>query len=260
VITRLFISYYYEKNAVRRREINACLERNLSCELLHHICVLVEGDCSPPFESPKLLTRRIASRPTYEHYFSWVNELTENEDTAIIANSDIVFNQTLHPLLQRIPRTCCAALSRWDVQSNGIAKLFDRNDSQDVWVFKGPVRAVRSNFLIGVPRCDNRILHELRAAGYHVINPAFSVETLHLHSGERTEYPAFIDGPHVSPPYSYIWPHNLLSLPSTIWWNLLHPSARIKWRFDPRYFANTGPMRALSKLLHAFYHRRNNAR
>ena len=59
------------------------------------------------------------------------------------------------------------ALSRWDTADTIKPKLYNRNDSQDVWVFKGPVKPeLKANFPLGVPRCDNKLHFELQEAGY----------------------------------------------------------------------------------------------
>jgi len=253
VSASLFTSYYPEKNAVRRQEIDDCLRRNAECALLQRICLFVEGGATLPVVSPKIQVRPISNRPTYSDFFGWINEISGPDETAIVANSDICFDRSVVALLWTLDSNACAALSRWDVLPDGCGRLFDRADSQDVWVFRGPVRPVVGNFPVGVPRCDNRILYELRAAGYRVVNPAFSVRTLHLHSGERSEYPAIIQGLHVPPPYNYLWPHNLLSLPATIWWNLRHPTARIRWRVDQRAFESTLPVRIVRRLLRSCY-------
>ncbi len=231
---RLFTSYYAESNRVRLREILNCLQRNLDCNLFGEVCLFLEGECEIPLESAKLTVRRTAQRPQYADYFQWANQIASDRDITVVANSDICFNQTLVPLFRLLSSDCCAALSRWDLLIDGTERLFDRADSQDAWVFRGKIESTVSDFCVGIPRCDNRILYELRAAGYQVINPAFSVKALHLHQGARSEYPGDIQGPSVSPPYAYLFPHNLFTLPETLYWNICNPRQRIEWRIDPR--------------------------
>jgi len=145
-------------------------------------------------------------------------------------------------------RNQSAALARWEIAPENLTHLLDRNDSQDAWIFKGRIRSVVSDYLMGVPRCDNRLLHELRRAGYEVINPAFSVRAHHLHHGERGEYPGEIQGLHVDPPYAYLWPHNLLSLPATLWHRFCHPESKLGWRIDWRKLQRSLPWRAVKRL------------
>lgn len=252
MVVRLFTSLYPERDPVRRTEIAECLQQNADCALIDQICLFVEGETSLPAQSPKISQRPVCTRPRYVDFFDWANAVAAADDISIVANSDIFFNATLSPLFAVLDENRCAALSRWNVIQDGGAELFDRADSQDVWVFRGKIKRMVSDFCVGIPRCDNRILHELQVAGYQVINPAFSIKTFHLHSGDRTEYPAVINGPHVAGPYAYLWPHNLLSLQRTVLWNFLHPAAKVSWRPDRRGIAAISPFRIVRRILRSF--------
>lgn len=242
---RLFTSYYRERSSSRDSELLECLGRNLRSDVIGEICLLLEGVDAPPIEHRKLSVRRHTTRPTYADFFRWAKQLALSPtDVAVIGNSDIYFDRSLIPLARSLQPEQCAALTRWNQTSSGQWALFDRNDSQDAWVFKGALRQISGDFPVGVPRCDNRILHELRAAGYEVVNPAFSVRSYHLHSGEREEYRQENLEHFVDPPYAYLWPHNLWSLPRTILHNVLHPKSRVSWRLDRRRLAETKPFRA----------------
>ena len=246
---RLFTSCYPEKDPARRAELTYSLEKNLSSSTLDAVYVFLEGIETAWSISPRLNAMPILHRPRYSDFFGWANELRgSDDDVAIIANSDIFFDSSLTILAERLKPNQCVALSRWDLHSDGHSKLFDRNDSQDVWVFKGRIRPVVADFCVGIPRCDNRILHELRAVGYEVINPAFSVRAFHLHEGERAEYSAQIEGLHVDPPYAYLWPHNLYSLPATVIHRLCHPDSTLGWRFDWRKLQRTVLCRVWKKV------------
>jgi hypothetical protein len=246
---RLFTSHYPEKCATRLGDLQACMKCNIGNSALDFVCLLLEGVETPYPTEHRLQVRAIFSRPTYQDFFDWANELcTSPDDVTLIANSDVFFDKSILALAETLKSNQCVALSRWDLQPNAPAQLFDRSDSQDVWVFKGPIRPVFGDFLVGVPRCDNRILHELRKVGYEVINPAFSVRAYHLHFGERAEYPKIIDGPHVAPPYEYLWPHNLMSLLPTLWYRLRHPESKLGWRIDWRRLQRTLPWRSINRL------------
>ena len=248
-MVRLFTSYYRDRHDGRQAELLACLQRNLNLDSIDLVCVLLEGIESPFPDHPKLQTRQIPHRPKYNDFFEWANELVQsNTDISVVTNSDIYFDSSISALPPGLKPNQCAALARWDVQPDGSSRLFDRNDSQDVWVFRGRIRPVTAGFCVGIPRCDNRILHELRTAGYDVVNPAFSVGAFHLHAGSRAEYPAEIQGLHVEPPYAYLWPHNLCSLPATLWHRLRHPEAQLGWRIDWRKLQRTLPWRVWTRL------------
>jgi hypothetical protein len=119
-------------------------------------------------------------------------------------------------------------------------------------VFKGKIKKVKADFGIGIPRCDNRLAYELEKADYRVENPSFSIKSYHLHMGVRETYAAHNKACFIPPPYKYIWPHNLFSLPKTILHNLQHPSARVSFRIDKRKINNWIPFRALRKSMSVF--------
>jgi hypothetical protein len=251
--TRLFTTAYPEENERRRSEYKQCLELNLANESIDEICILCEGDDEWLPKNEKIKIRRIFNRPSYQNYFDWISELTTGADISIIANSDIYFDQQLSLFSYwKIPSECVLVLARWDVTQSDKPTLVDRNDSQDAWVFKGPLRNVQADFPVGIPRCDNRFLHELKKAGYEVINPAFSVRAYHLHAGTRPEYQNENLEHFVEPPYAYLWPHNLWSLPRTVLHNLRHPDARLFWRLDRRKISSSLPVRTVRKVLRSF--------
>ncbi|MCX7386133.1 MAG: hypothetical protein NTX48_05655 [Planctomycetales bacterium] len=248
-LIRIFTSRYPEKSVSRCKELLTVLERNLANSTIDSVCLLLEETESPFPDGPKLSTRPVSYRPKYNDFFDWANELVESPlDISIIANSDIYFDSTLLALANSLKPHQCAALSRWDAQADQSLRLFDRNDSQDAWIFRGKIRPMNADFCVGIPRCDNRILYELCDAGYEVINPAFSVRACHVHMGERGEYPAEINGPHVAPPYAYLYPHNLLNLPQTLIHNVKHPDRRIGWRLDRRLLRKHSPFSLVRRL------------
>lgn len=234
---RLFTTSFPEADPARRAEYDECLRRNLECEAIDQVCLLVEGDVSLP-ASPKLVSRRVGERPRYADYLKWIRDIAAPGDVSVISNSDIFFDQGLSVLKTwEIPDNTAVALSRWDSVSPG-PRLYDHNDSQDSWIFKGVPGTVVSDFPVGVPRCDNRFAHELEAAGYKVMNPSFSLKSYHLHAGARSGYKNANQPGFVPPPYKYVWPHNLWSLPKTLWHNLVNPSARVGWRLDRRRWSS----------------------
>jgi hypothetical protein len=209
-VIRLFTTYYAEKNEERRKEYETCLLANLSCLPIGQICILDENSKST-IEDCRILRQQVSRRPTYQDFFTWINEVASHSDYSIIANSDIAFTPSISTIkiFDWEKRPLCLSLSRWDVDTSGTAKLFEHGDSQDAWVFKGKVCGVKSNFPLGVYDCDNKIAWELEQAGYHVINPCYAVRTYHHHqcgfrSYETTPPPDY----GIRPPFRYVEPDN----------------------------------------------------
>jgi hypothetical protein len=239
---RLFTTLYPEQNLERLAEYVECLQRNLSCAHIDELCLLVEGEGTEVPESPKIRVCKIGARPTYEDFFKWIDEVAGPEDVSVVANTDIWLDGSIGAAIRKLESRECYALARWEGDL-----LWDRNDSQDCWIFRGKVIGVRGDFPLGVVRCDNRILYELQEAGYRVLNPAFSIRVHHLHVGDRMEYGA-TEAHFIQPPYRYLWPHNLLGPIGTVWHNLRYPSQKLGWRFDRRKAARTFPVRVIRKL------------
>ena len=246
---RLFTTAFQEGDPARRAEYAECLLRNIGCKELDEVCVLVEGDVSLP-RADKLVQRRIAKRPAYADYFRWIDEAAGPDDISVIANADIYFDSQIGVLrVWTIPARTVLAMSRWDITPRGDARLNDRNDSQDTWVFRGRPTGVKADFPIGVPRCDNRFTKELELAGYSVLNPSFSLRSFHLHTGYRREYEVEHQRGFVEGPYGYVWPHNLMPLPRLLLHNARNREHRIGWRFDKRYWARVLKIHRIQKAL-----------
>lgn len=242
-MVRLFTTFYCEPRHERLAEYIECLNHNLDCGAIDEVCVLVEGPEDILPASGKLHTRRVSQRPVYDDFFRWIHEAAGEDDISVIANADIWFDGSLAVASRALGHRDCFAMARCEGNT-----LFDRNDSQDCWIFRGRINGVRGDFPIGVPRCDNRLLYELQEAGYRVTNPAFSIRAHHLHAGHRPAYSAENTGDFVAPPYRYTWPDNLWSLPRTLWHNALHPAERIGWRLDRRRVKRTLPFRAIGRI------------
>lgn len=196
---RLFINFYTDANPLRQLEINECLSRNMANPMIDEIQkVICEG------------------RPTYAELFRLANEKIEENDITIIANTDIYFEEYDVALINYFLRPgTCFALSRWDKLPDGSVQLFDRADSQDSWIFKGPIKEIPDcDFTMGRPGCDNAICQRLEAAGYTIQNPSRDIKSIHLHLTGVRNYSA---SQTVQQPYKLIAPHNLPSIPVVNW-------------------------------------------
>lgn len=170
---RLIYNYYEDKNFLRKKEIDFCLQKNLDNELL--TTVIVES----------------AAKPTYNYFFEKINKLTTPDDINIICNSDIFFDETISLLpkyLTNNPKKQMFALSRWDWHNQDDIVFFNRPDSQDTWIVKGNIENVYGDFTLGKRGCDNRIAYEFYKAGYTVVNPSKSIKSYHVHNSGIRNY------------------------------------------------------------------------
>jgi len=141
----------------------------------------------------KIRTIKTAHRTTYRDLFDLAFNEHKNE-ICIIANNDIIFNNTIHLASGILEDNMIVALTRWDNEffpSMEGTIGFDNSlcsHSQDVWIFKsGTLNKFDNNFCLGIPKCDNRLLFEAISSGIKVINPSLDIKTIHHHdSGIRT--------------------------------------------------------------------------
>ena len=231
MIIRIFTSYYHEADPARRNELITCLLENIECNVIHQVFLLLEN-VKAPIEHPKLVTKATTHRPKYIDFIEWANELpVDSKDITVICNSDITFDNSLRLLGRALRHRHCAALARWDLDRDGIPRLRYTPYSQDAWIFSGKIWDFECNFQIGVPGCDNRLMHELFEAGYKVINPALTIRSYHRHRAPPRIY-GDDKTKSVGPPYRGMYPHNLNNLPRTLWQNALNGSEKQSWHFD----------------------------
>ena len=137
----------------------------------------------------------IQDRPTFGQTFELANKLYP-DSVVIVANADIFFNTTLKKLKHIKWDNTFLALTRWDVDHNWSFVRVTNEFSQDVWIFKTPLKPfIKSHFQLGKLFCDNAIAYWAVKSGLRVLNPSLTVQACHLHwSGIRhytcqTDYP-----------------------------------------------------------------------
>jgi len=146
--------------------------------------------------------------------FSELFDLAQEDKINILANGDIFFDDTSQlEKIFHIPYNVCYALSRWELPEGGKpgeGKLFDRADSQDVWIFRGRLNLLPGfgSYNMGILGCDNRLAWELDHNGYGVLNPSKTIKTWHYHN---SKYRTYREQPLVPPPYLYISPTELMN-------------------------------------------------
>ena len=230
----LYTTYYKEDNNYRKNELLTCLKINISNTAISKIIVFNEGDSIAHLAPSKIQELFINKRPTYKDFINYINTNSNQDDIHIIANTDIYFDKNIEVLKHINLKDTCLALSRWDTADTIKPKLYNHNDSQDVWVFKGPIKNnLKANFPLGVPRCDNKLLYVLQKAGYRVLNPAFSIKSFHVHRGQRAlVYTEVNNLYNIKPPYRYLYPHNLYGFFKTPFFNLKHKEQLGAYKYD----------------------------
>lgn len=137
----------------------------------------------------------------------------QDGEITIICNSDIVISPMTIVYLSRLYKEygqemhkVAFALSRYDGVIN--PQPFHRPDSQDAWVFFGPVPETGTffDYTPGVPGCDNKFCYELSLRGYRLYNCAAELPIYHLHYSEARTYTG---QDRIEPPYKLVEPESL---------------------------------------------------
>ena len=177
---------------MRNGEFLYCLHQNLGNDLIDSVYLFMEEDAELYFDSPKIKKVIRNKRPTYKDIFDFCNENLKDE-IRIVANADIIFDDTLRFFESIKMENNFYALSRWEISTNDgknwEIEPYDNPASQDSWVFKTPVSTSDSmNYTMGKPGCDNKITHNMRELGYTCRNPGKKVITIHFHPTNFRSY------------------------------------------------------------------------
>ena len=187
---RLFTTWYQSSAPARQAELEECLQRNLANPHLGQICLWQYAD-APLTPHPKILVRRETLQADFDDYFAWANAVSQPGDIAIIANTDIWYDDTIR-LAETITNAQAFALLR--LESDGQPVLNHagqpRCDSQDAWIFRTPIRHVGADYGLGTVHTDNALAYRLWKVGYDLRNPATDIHIHHLHASQvrRPQY------------------------------------------------------------------------
>jgi hypothetical protein len=162
-------------------------------------------------KSKKIKLAYVDLRPTFKKIFEIVNQNTKTNEYNIIANTDMYFDEnSLKNLNNFMKPNLCLALTRWDILQDGNIKIITHDESQDTWIFKGPInyKEMDADFTQGIMACDGRIAYEIKKVGYKIYNPFKDFITYHLHKSNIRSYSFdekdWVQGPRISVPFIYI--------------------------------------------------------
>ncbi len=185
--------YFMARDRVRREELDYCLRKNVENALIDRIVLFIDDGHLPPVESDKIEIRPIKERLTYADWLLFAKSIPA-EHIAILANSDIFFDESLDDLDKILARkNCFVALSRFDKVGDRLEPHSKPQWSQDVWALNStsqitPALIKAADFRLGVPRCDNKIVFEFAMHGWDIVNPFPKVRSIHVHESNIRGY------------------------------------------------------------------------
>jgi hypothetical protein len=217
----LFQQYYVPKLPNRRREINYCMKKNVHSGYFDKIFLMNEKIYDKfdlrELDDPVIQQINLKRRMTYQDVIDYTKTNLPKHCYVVIANSDIYFNETLFSMFNINLHKTLLALLRFDL----IGDLYDkdyqqinifgpRDDSQDVWIFKKqPGLPSDASFYLGQKGCDNAISGVFLHSKFRVVNPAFNIQTIHVHMSDHRTY----DKQKIVyyPYYNMVAPHTIMN-------------------------------------------------
>ena len=203
---KLVLNYFKPKNIQRFGEYLVCLEENINNNLIDEIYLFVSDDSTLSLSHEKIKIIKFDQRPSLMDMFEFCNTKLAGE-LCIIASSDIIFDETLAHANTDIGNLLLM-ITRWDYginESEIVLTRFDNIVSQDVYIFKSPVKVTTemAECYLGVAGSDNRIARLFHDLGYDISNPQHLIVTKHLH---LTKYRTYKESTRVPGPYLQIEP------------------------------------------------------
>lgn len=191
--TVLYVPYFRTASPRRQAELDLCIKRNLEIDALSTIYLIIDDGAEPPVKDRKLKIISVSSRPTYQH---WVEYSYRNDPNSIslLANADIYFKDGFRHIMDSLSQTqSFLALTRYDTKEGKLIPHPNPHWSQDVWGLNTSSALNRElyrelDFMLGVPRCDNKVAYVFSVYGWRILNPMHQVVTVHVHESEERTY------------------------------------------------------------------------
>ena len=195
----LFMPYYKAKHSERQDELIYCLKKNIQCNEIEKIILIIDDNHIPEAESSKIEIVRISARPTYLDWVELTKKKCQNQ-ISILANTDIYFDESIARIREIFSADPQAfvALSRYEKEASNQTLHKNPHWSQDVWAVYGEFNFTESfksylRFSLGVPRCDNKIAYLFAIHGAQVYNPCHHIKTVHVQESQLRYYDKYGD-------------------------------------------------------------------
>lgn len=178
-------TFYNSKNPERARELEDSIRENAESGLFEKFIVLVGGDTQLEMPGVEVVRIEGMDKCPFSTMVNYCNEHFSGE-ICFISNTDITFDSSISKIESCDLNQKMLAISRKEKDG----KVYvNPTVSQDVWVFRAPLRAaISEDVVMGVLGCDNVFCGEVRAAGYKVVNCYKDINCWHNHHSLVREY------------------------------------------------------------------------
>lgn len=195
----LIQQYYIDKNIDRQNEIDECLRRNISNNVITRIYLLNEKIYyNSILDNDKIEQINIRKRLEFCDFFNFIVNLN---GYCILSNSDIFFDNSLckirYGLLGKIRSVYC--LTRYEYKSDDEISIDNeiKNYSQDTWILHSNNSDIENkdlmNYNLGKPQCDMKTAYILYKDGFTILNDMSVIKSYHYHNSNIRNYDIITD-------------------------------------------------------------------
>jgi len=184
---KLFISYWKSPNDVRNDEIITTINTNITSKLFDEIYIFV-GDDMPSIVKSDIVKYEL-NLDMLSDFLRFIENRTDSNSINVIANSDILFDETLK-LADDIADDEIYTITRYEDDGLLHNPTCSFGTSQDCWLYKGNFKIIINNFnysFFGKIGCDGKFAYDLITTGYKVKNPCKSIKIHHNHKSDLRE-------------------------------------------------------------------------
>lgn len=199
----LWQNWFISNNELRQKEYLFCFDKNILNKYINKIHLLGFAEDLKHLNNSKIEKHAINNRAKYDSFFYLINKYSHNDHINVIANLDIYFDESIEKAKVILTEKRVLALTRWNVGKDKNIDFYNREDSQDCWMFLGKTKKINGDFELGQMGCDNRIAHELIQSEYTVFNPSKTIKCYHLHN---TNIRSYDHSTKIKPPYKMLKP------------------------------------------------------
>jgi hypothetical protein len=211
----IIYQFFIHSDVDRQNEIKFCLKANQENPYINHIYLLNEKLYSLSElgldNMDKITQVLLGHRLQYNDIFMF-SKTEEIKGWIVACNADIFLDNSIYNIknIDQTERLMFSQL-RWEFEGDlTTAKIFGpRTDSQDAWIWHSNntdylvTYEEKFNFQLGIPGCDNHVVHIFDKIGFHQINAPNFIKTLHYHKTQIRNY-AHVNA--INPPYCWIDP------------------------------------------------------
>lgn len=220
----LFVSFWKSDSSIRNLEIIDTYIKNASIDIFHNIYIFIENELDNEYLNDSIYSAiRVSATKTKIHYivlnervtyqlvFDFVSSISSVNDINVLANSDILFDQSLLKVKNVLDETVFYCITRHEldgtlywIRNTNINEIYI--GSQDVWIWKGICKINNANFYLGIQACDHKIAYLANQYGYSVKNPCLSIITTHNHKSNIRSGSSYDVKAKLNPPYLFLKP------------------------------------------------------